>query len=101
MEFKEGYVGSLTQMKYFINYVTNRDQYEGNLVFEGYNEKDAEGDAVTELYRVQGEVHEGWNYVDFDEGKQPNFRYYRFRGLGGASGPCKLHEVTLSGMEVI
>jgi hypothetical protein len=23
------------------------------------------------------------------------------RGLGGASGPCRLHEVTLSGLEVI
>lgn len=47
MEFKEGYVGSLQQVKYFINYITNRDQYEGNLVFEGYNERDATGDAVT------------------------------------------------------
>jgi hypothetical protein len=44
MEFKEGYVGSLQQVKYFINYITNRDQYEGNLVFEGYNERDAEGE---------------------------------------------------------
>lgn len=52
MEFKEGYVGSLTQMKYFINYISDRTQYEGNLVFEGYNEKDATGDAVTELYKV-------------------------------------------------
>lgn len=25
MEFKEGYVGSLQQVKYFINYITNRD----------------------------------------------------------------------------
>lgn len=23
------------------------------------------------------------------------------RGLGGASGPCRLHEVTLTGLEVI
>jgi hypothetical protein len=23
------------------------------------------------------------------------------RGLGGKSGPCRLHEVTLTGMEVI
>lgn len=47
MEFKEGYVGAIQQVKYFINYITNREQYEGNLVFEGYNDRDAEGDDVT------------------------------------------------------
>jgi hypothetical protein len=101
MEFKENYVGSLQQVKYFINYITNRDQYEGNLVFEGYNEKDAEGEAVTKIFEVGPEVHEGWNYQDFEEGSYPNFRFYRMRGLGGASGPCRLHEVTLTGLEVI
>jgi hypothetical protein len=101
MEFKEGYVGSLQQVKYFINYITNRDQYEDNLVFEGYNERDATGDAVTELFTVTNNIHEGWNYVEFEEGSYPNFRFYRFRGLGGASGPCRIHEVTLTGLEVI
>jgi hypothetical protein len=88
-------------VKYFINYITNRDQYEGNLVFEGYNERDATGEDVTEIFTVNEEVHEGWNYVDFEEGKYPNFRFYRFRGLGGASGPCRIHELTFTGLEVI
>jgi hypothetical protein len=101
MEFKEEYVGALQQVKYFINYITNRDQYEGNLVFEGYNERDAADDAVTKIFEVDQSVHEGWNYVDFEEGAYPNFRFYRMRGLGGASGPCRLHEVTLTGLEVI
>jgi hypothetical protein len=101
MAFKEGYVGSLEQVKYFINYITNRDQYEGNLVFEGYNEEGATGDDVTELFTVDQSVHEGWNYYEFEEGSYPNFRYYRFRGLGGASGPCRIHEVTFTGPEVI
>jgi hypothetical protein len=101
MQFKEGYVGSLTQVKYFINYITNRDQYEDNLVFEGYNTADATGEDVTELFKVNQSVHEGWNYFDFDVENKPNYRFYRMRGLGGASGPCRLHEVTLSGMEVI
>jgi hypothetical protein len=101
MEFKEGYVGSLQQVKWFINYITDRKQYVDNLVFEGYNEANAEGDKVTEIFKVTSSVHEGWNYVDFEKGKYPNFRYYRFRGLGGANGPCRLHEVTLTGLEVI
>lgn len=101
MEFKEGYVGSLQQVKYFINYIADRSQYENNLVFEGYNEREAVGEAVTEIFKVEGEVHEGWNYVDFEEGQFPNFRFYRMRGLGNASGPCRIHEITLTGLEVI
>jgi hypothetical protein len=104
MAFKENYVGAIQQVKYFINYITNRDQYENNLIFEGFNELNAEsGDAVepTEIFTVKEEVHEGWNYVEFEEGEYPNFRYYRFRGLGIADGPCRIHEVTLTGLEVI
>ena len=71
------------------------------MVFEGYNKADAKGDDVSELFKVDEGVHEGWNYVEFEEGKYPNFRYYRFRGLGGKSGPCRIHEITLTGMEVI
>jgi len=101
MEFKEGYVGSLQQVKYFINYISDRAQYENNLVFEGYNERDAAGEGVTEIFRVEGEVHEGWNYVDFEEGEYPNFRFYRMRGLGNKAGACRIHEITFTGLEVI
>lgn len=43
MEFAEGYVGSLRQVKYFMNYITNRPQYVGNLAFEGSNVGQEEG----------------------------------------------------------
>jgi hypothetical protein len=97
MEFKEGYVGSLEQVKYFINYIDNRDQYEANLAFEG----SLDGTTYTELFVVGADVHEGWNYVDFEQGSYPNYRYYRFRGLGIANGPCRIHELTFKGNEVI
>lgn len=101
MEFKEGYVGQLSQVKYFINYISNRAQYADNLVFEGYNTADATGADVHFLFNVTNSVHEGWNYHTFDPANKPNYRYYRFRGLGNASGPCRIYEVTLSGLEVI
>lgn len=97
MEFREGYVGSLQQVKYFIDYITDRGQYENNLAFEG----SADGEEYTELFVVDGNVHEGWNYVDFEEGSYPNYRFYRFRGLGGSNGPCKIHEIAFKGNEVI
>ena len=97
MQFKEGYVGSISQAKYFINYITNRDQYENNLAFEGSQD----GETYTEIFKVDAAVHEGWNYVDFEEGSYPQYRFYRMRGLGGTNGPCRLHEITLTGTEVI
>lgn len=101
MQFKAGYVGSLQQAKYFINYITDRRQYENNIVFEGYNDENASDEDITELFTVNESVHEGWNYFDFEEGSYPNFRFYRFRGLGGLAGPCRIHELTLKGIEVI
>jgi hypothetical protein len=69
MKFKEGYVGSLEQAKYFINYIdtAKRDQYENNLVFEG----SIDGETYTEIFKVDETVHEGWNYVDFDDDTRP------------------------------
>jgi len=43
MEFARGYVGSLRQVKYFINYITDRKQYVNNLAFEGSNEGQEDG----------------------------------------------------------
>jgi hypothetical protein len=97
MEFPEGYVGSLQQVKYFINYIDKREQYEENLIFEGSADKIS----WTALFTVGANVHEGWNYVDFEQGSYPNYRFYRFRGLGGSNGPCRIHELTFKGNEVI
>jgi hypothetical protein len=101
MAFKEGYVGSLQQVKYFINYINNRAQYENNLVFEAYNVESPTDADITQLFTVGESVHEGWNYYEFADGSYPNFRYYRFRGLGGNSGPCRIHEISFKGLEVI
>lgn len=84
-------------MKYFINYIDNRDQYEENLMFEG----SADGETYTEIFTVGADVHEGWNYVDWEAGNYQNYRFYRFRGLGGSNGPCRIHELTFKGNEVI
>lgn len=102
MQFKEGYVGIVQQVKYFINYITDRTQYEDNLMFEGSND----GETFTELFQVGGNVHEGWNYHNFEQDEDagtsyPAYRYYRMRGLGVRNGPCRIHEIKFTGREVI
>lgn len=105
MEFKEGYVGILQQAKFFINYITDRTQYEKNLMFEGSND----GETYDELFIVDENVHEGWNVHDFEENdltgddkkSYPAYRYYRMRGLGVRNGPCRIHEIKFKGHEVI
>jgi len=88
MAFKEGYAGSVEQVKFFINYINNRAQYADNLVFEGYNVASPTDAQVTFLFNVTESVHEGWNYHDFASGSYPNFRYYRMRSYGKANGGC-------------
>jgi hypothetical protein len=64
---------------------------------EGSND----GKAYTELFKVDGNVHEGWNFYSWEKAEYPKYRYYRFRGLGGTSGPCLINEVKFTGNEVI
>jgi hypothetical protein len=63
-------------MKYFLNEISNRDAFVDNLVFEGSNDNES----YTILHTADGNVHEGWNYVKFDDASQPKYRYYRMRG---------------------
>lgn len=66
-------------------------------MFEG----STDGKEYVELFKVDENVHEGWNYFKFEKGKYPNYRYYRFRGLGRLNGPCRIGEIRFQGNEVI
>ena len=80
MKFKPGYVGLISQVKYFIGEIpSDRRRYVDNVAFEG----SMDGENYRELFVVGRNVHEGWNYYSWDEGKYPRYQYYRFRGLGG------------------
>lgn len=51
------------------------------------------------IFTVGQEIHEGWNYVDFSEGQEPKYQYYRFYGSSARS--CLIGEIGLKGIEVI
>jgi hypothetical protein len=79
MEFKEGFVGLLNQVKYFLG-EGDHASLSGNLIFQGSND----GVTYTDIFTADDLVHEGWNYVEFGTDKdittQPNYRFYRFKG---------------------
>jgi hypothetical protein len=100
MQFLPGFVGLISQVKYFIAEIpSDRGRYVDNVAFEG----SMDGETYTELFRADRNVHEGWNYYQWDGATdvKPQYRYYRFRGLGGIDGPVRINEVAFTGTEVI
>ena len=64
MKFRPGFVGLLSQVKYFMNNI-NKATYSGNLKFQGSNDMST----WTDLFTVDDNIHEGWNYHSWDTSK--------------------------------
>jgi len=93
MEFNQGFVGLLGQVKFFLNNV-DLAKFDGQLVFQGDN-----GQGWKDLFTTDGNVHEGWNYKMFEESVRPAYRRYRF--FGKAAGSCDIKEIKFSGVKAI
>ena len=94
MHFAAGYVGLLSEVKFFMSRFT-RANYVDILKFQG----SSDGTTYTDLFTVGDEIHEGWNYYTYASGAEPKYRYYRFYGT--AAGSCNVGEVVFKGYEVI
>ena len=74
--------------------VFDRTKYVGLLKFQG----SSDGVTYTDIFTVGNEIHEGWNYYDY-QSDNLKYRYYRFQG--SAIGACKVGEVKFRGVETI
>ncbi|TNV88229.1 hypothetical protein FGO68_gene13028 [Halteria grandinella] len=92
--FKQGYIGVINEVSIFMNRFV-KDKYVDKLVFQGSN------DNVTykDLFVVGQEIHEGWNYYNFESGDEHSFRFFRF--FGKAPGACVIGEISFRGVEVL
>lgn len=61
--FKEGHVGLISQVKYFMGDINTPSLYVDLLKFQGSNDNTT----WTDLYTADDNIHEGWNYVDWNE----------------------------------
>lgn len=56
--FSSGFVGVLTAVRYFMPTIYDRNLFVTNLVFQG----SSDNITYTDLFTVDNDVHEGWNY---------------------------------------
>jgi len=63
MEFRENFVGMLSQAKYFMGDILDKYTYAGFLKFEASNDNST----WTTLFTADVNIHEGWNYFTWDE----------------------------------
>jgi hypothetical protein len=54
--------------------------------------------SYTTIFTVGDEIHEGWNYYDFNDATL-KYQFYRFYGT--KSGSCNIGEFSLTGVEAI
>lgn len=94
MEFREGYVASLSKVKYIVADIA-KDKFIDVLAFEASND----GSTYTNLFTVDYNVGSGWNTHEFDSTDLPKYKFYRFKGSAASS--CKLNEIQLYGVETI
>lgn len=86
MEFRDGYVGSLSKVKYMVSDIA-KENFIDVLSFEGSDD----GSTYTNLFTADYNVGSGWNTHDFDTTSPPKYKYYRFKGT--AANSCKLNEI--------
>ena len=72
--FKAGHVGMLSQVKYFMGNIENKNIYVDKLKFQGSDDKTS----WTDLFAADENIHEGWNYHNWETSDEyPKYRFYR------------------------
>jgi len=94
--FKEGHVGLISQVKYFMGDTADKSAFVNATKFQGSNDNVT----FTDLFTVDENVHEGWNYYPWTSSSSyPRYRYYRF--YGNSSAACVINEVKFAGVETV
>ena len=74
--------------------------YDGKLKFQGNNDK-SNSSTWVDLHIADENIHEGWNYVEFNEtlGSLPKYRFYRI--YSSTSTGCLINEMKFTGVETV
>mmetsp|Transcript_29262 Transcript_29262/g.28380 ORF Transcript_29262/g.28380 Transcript_29262/m.28380 type:complete len:196 (-) Transcript_29262:637-1224(-) len=81
-------------MKFFMNEFL-KETFADKLALLASND----GSSYTELLTVGEEIHEGWNYYNYDGDEALNYRFYKL--VGEEAGSCNVGEFALMGVEAI
>jgi len=66
-----------------------------DLIFQG----SMDNTTFTDIFAVDENVHEGWNYQIWKTGNYQKYRFYRFQG--SESKICMMNEIKFTGVETI
>jgi hypothetical protein len=99
-EFTEGFVGYITEVRFFMDYFTDRENRVRFLKFQGSNLPfDNPSASIEDIVVVDEEIHEGWNYYDLSDNPR---KYAHYRMFNQNNNGCdNIGEIKLIGQEVI
>jgi hypothetical protein len=97
MAFKPGHIGLVSSIKWFMGDIANGDTtyLQDNLIFQG----SMDNVTYTDIFKVDLNIHEGWNYQKWEAGSYQKFRFYRFHG--NSPNLCIMNELKFTGVETI
>lgn len=95
MAFAESHIGYLSGVRWFIVEIDDKSVFSGITTFQGSDDDST----YTDLFTLDGNVHEGWNYYSWDDDSYPTYQYYRFYSTSAAG--CAFSEVKFTGVETI
>ena len=96
IHFKEGQVGLISQVKWFMGNIQDKSVFSGVTKLQGSNDNST----WTDLFTMNENVHEGWNYHKWtDPASYPRYRFYRFYGT--KAGSCTINEIKATGVETV
>jgi hypothetical protein len=58
MEFKEGHVAMISQVKFFMGNIVDKNVFINKTKFQGSQD----GESYTDIFDIDDNIHEGWNY---------------------------------------
>jgi hypothetical protein len=94
-EFKDGFVGLISQVRWYMGDISNKEVFNAITKFQG----SIDGTTYTDLFTLDDNLHEGWNYHNWEAASEPKFRFYRFSGT--VVGSCNINEIKFTGVETV
>lgn len=97
MAFKPKHIGLLSSIKWFMGDIANGDTtyLQDKLIFQG----SMDNTTYVDIFKVDLNVHEGWNYKTWEPKDYQKYRFYRFHGE--TKDLCKMNELKFTGVETI
>lgn len=92
-QFKTDHVGMISQVRYLMPNIQDKSLFVDKLKFQG----SADGKSWEDLFAADENIHEGWNYYEWEKSADyPKYRFYRLYNADKSG--CIVNEMKLTGV---